>query len=60
MPGLGTPPCVVGIVDAAMLPEPEPHMGDMPEVSISADVGGMPDDDVDMADIEDPGAAIEP
>jgi hypothetical protein len=60
MPVLGTPPCVVGVVDAAMLPEPEPHMADMPDVSISADVGGTPDDDVDMAGIEDPGTDIEP
>jgi len=49
IPVRGTPPVVVGVVDAAMLPEPEPHMLDIPDVSISADVGGMPDD-VDIPD----------
>jgi hypothetical protein len=47
MPGRGTPPGVVGDVgvdDAARLPEPAPHMLWVPDVSIRADVGGIPDD----------------
>lgn len=46
MPVRDTPPGVVGDVgvdDAAKLPEPEPHMLDMPEVSIRADVAGIPE-----------------
>lgn len=49
MPVRVTPPGVtgdVGVDDAARLPEPAPHMLDIPDVSISADVGGMPDDDI--------------
>jgi hypothetical protein len=47
MPVRATPPGVVGDVgvdDAARLPEPAPHMLCVPDVSIRADVGGMPDD----------------
>ncbi len=47
MPVRGIPPGVVGVVgvdDAARLPEPAPHMAEVPDVSIRADVGGMPDD----------------
>jgi len=46
MPVRGTPPGVVGDVgvdDAARLPEPAPHMLWVPEVSIRAEVGGIPD-----------------
>jgi hypothetical protein len=46
MPVRGTPPGVVGDVgvdDAARLLEPAPHMLWVPEVSIRADVGGIPD-----------------
>ena len=49
MPVRGTPPGVVGDVgvdDAARLPEPAPHMLWVPEVSIRADVGGIPDDGI--------------
>jgi hypothetical protein len=49
MPVRGTPPGVVGDVgvdDAATLPEPAPHMLWVPEVSIRADVGEIPDDDI--------------
>jgi hypothetical protein len=49
MPVRGTPPGVVGPVgidDAAGLPEPAPHMLWVPEVSIRADVGEMPDDGI--------------
>jgi hypothetical protein len=49
MPVRGTPPGVVGDVgvdDAARLPEPAPHMLWVPDVSIRADVGGIPDDDI--------------
>jgi hypothetical protein len=48
MPVRGTPPGVVGDVgvdDAARLPDPAPHMLWVPDVSIRADVGGIPDDD---------------
>jgi hypothetical protein len=47
MPVRGTPPDAVGDIgvdDAARLPEPAPHMLWVPEVSIRADVGGIPDD----------------
>jgi hypothetical protein len=46
MPVRGTPPGVVGDVgvdDAARLPDPAPHMLWVPDVSIRADVGGIPD-----------------
>src|SRR3954470_24098582 len=49
MPVRGTPPGVVGDVgadDAVVLLAPAPHMLWLPEVSIRADVGGMPDDDI--------------
>jgi len=49
MPVRGTPPGVVGDVgvdDAARLPEPAPHMLWVPDVSIRADVGEIPDDDI--------------
>ncbi len=49
IPVRATPPGAtgdIGVDDAARLPEPAPHMLDVPEVSISADVGGMPDDDI--------------
>jgi hypothetical protein len=48
MPVRITPPGAtgeVGVDDAARLPDPAPHMLDIPDVSIRADVGGMPDDD---------------
>jgi hypothetical protein len=54
MPVRGTPPGVtadVGVDDAARLLEPAPHMLCVPDVSIRADVGGMPDDG--MADVVD-------
>ena len=46
MPVRGTPPGAVGDVgvdDAARLPDPAPHMLWVPDVSIRADVGEMPD-----------------
>ena len=49
MPVRGTPPGAVGDIgvdDAARLPEPAPHMLWVPEVSIRADVGEIPDDDI--------------
>jgi hypothetical protein len=49
MPVRGTPPGVVadvGADDAARLPEPAPHMLWVPDVSIRADVGEIPDDDI--------------
>jgi len=47
IPVLGLPPAVVGAVevgldDAAMLLEPEPHMPDMPAVSSVPEVVGIP------------------
>jgi hypothetical protein len=57
MPVRGRPPGVVGLVgvdDIARLAAPDPHMPDMPEVSISADVGGMP------VVVDAPGIAIVP
>jgi hypothetical protein len=50
MPVRGTPPAVtadVGIDDAARLLEPAPHMLWVPDVSISTDVGGRPEGDID-------------
>jgi hypothetical protein len=49
MPVRGTPPGVVGAVgvdDAARLPAPAPHMLWVPDVSIRAEVGEIPDDDI--------------
>jgi hypothetical protein len=49
MPVRITPPGAtgeVGIDDAARLLDPAPHMLDIPDVSIRADVGGTPDDDI--------------
>ena len=49
MPVRGTPPGVVGDVgadDAATLFAPAPHMAWLPDVSIRADVGEMPDEDI--------------
>lgn len=46
MPMRGTPPGVVGdmgVDDAARLPEPAPHMLDIPDVSTRADVAGIPE-----------------
>jgi len=64
IPVRAAPPGVMGVVDVgaddeAMLPEPEPHMPDNPEVSIIPEVVEIPDvadipDDVDISD----GAAV--
>jgi hypothetical protein len=45
IPVLATPPADVdvGVDVAAMLPDPEPHIPDRPEVSIIAEVVGIPD-----------------
>jgi hypothetical protein len=53
IPVRATPPGVIGVEDAAMLLEPEPHMPDMPEVCSMSEVV-IPDvaeiaDDVDSA-----------
>jgi hypothetical protein len=54
--------------DAARLPAPAPHIADIPDVSIAAEVAGIPDDDiacgieppiVDVADVV-PAAATVP
>ena len=52
MPVRDTPPGVVGDVgadDAVTFPEPAPHMLWLPDVSIRADVGEMPDDGIAIA-----------
>jgi hypothetical protein len=59
IPVRAAPPGVVGAVgvdDAAMLPEPEPHIPDNPDVSIIPEVVDIPEvadipDDVDIPDI---------
>jgi len=55
MPVRATPPGVtadVGVVDAATLLAPAPHMLCVPDVSTRADVGEIPDDDIaDVVDI---------
>jgi hypothetical protein len=54
----------VGVEEAAMLLEPEPHIPDMPEVSSMPEVVDIPDvadfpDDVDIPDVIDiPDAAV--
>jgi hypothetical protein len=63
IPVRAAPPGVVGEVDvgveeAAILLEPEPHVPDMPEVSSMPEVVDMPDvadipDDVDIPDVID-------
>ncbi|MEH2487630.1 hypothetical protein V1280_003569 [Bradyrhizobium sp. AZCC 2230] len=58
MPILGLPPSVVGAVelgleDAAMLLEPEPHVPDMPAVSSVPDVVDIPELIPDVAAIPD-------
>jgi hypothetical protein len=66
IPVRAAPPGVVGDVgvdDAAMLLEPEPHIPDNPDVSSIPEVVDMPDvadipDDVDMTDdVDIPGVA---
>jgi hypothetical protein len=59
IPVRATPPGVVGdddvgVEDAAMLLEPEPHMPDMPEVCSSPDVAEIADD------VDSPGEAVIP
>jgi hypothetical protein len=50
----------VGVDDEAMLPEPEPHIPDKPDVSIIPEVADIPDE-VDVADDDDiSGAAMVP
>ena len=52
IPARAAPPGVVGEVgvdDEAMLPEPEPHIPDKPDVSIIPEVADIPDE-VDVAD----------
>src|ERR1044071_1915646 len=64
MPGRGTPPTVVGDVDdgaddAMTFVEPEPHMLDIPDVSINPDGVEVPD--VGAITVDAPGdAAVSP
>jgi hypothetical protein len=55
----------VGVEEAAVLPEPEPHIPDMPEVSSMSEVVGIPDVvdipiDVDMPDVAAVAGAVVP
>ena len=69
IPVRAAPPGVVGAVgvdDAAMLPEPEPHIPDNPDVSIIPEVVDIPEvagipDDVDVPDdVDIPDIAVVP
>jgi hypothetical protein len=62
IPVPGMPPGVVGeagVDEAAILAEPEPHMPDMPEVSIVVDVVGIPEP-VDIPYVDAVGVAMLP
>jgi len=55
IPVRATPPVVVGVVDAVMLLEPEPHIPDMPEVCSMSEVADIPDVAEIADDVESPG-----
>jgi hypothetical protein len=60
IPVRATPPGVVGVEDAAMLLEPEPHIPDIPEVCSISEVVDIPDVAEIAADVETPGEAVIP
>lgn len=60
IPVRATPPGVVGVVDAVMLPEPEPHIPDMPEVCSISEVVDVPDVAEIADDVERPGEVVIP
>lgn len=55
IPVRATPPGVVGVEDAVMLLEPEPHIPDIPEVCSISEVVDIPDVAEIAADVESPG-----
>jgi hypothetical protein len=55
-----TPPGVVGVEDAVMLLEPEPHIPDMPEVCIISEVADTPDVAEIADDVDSPGVVVIP
>ena len=59
IPVRATPPGVVGVVDAVMLLEPEPHIPDMPEVCSMSEVD-TPDVAEIADDVESPGEVVIP
>jgi hypothetical protein len=60
IPVRATPPGVVGVVDAVMLLEPEPHIPDMPEVCSISEVVVVPDVAEIADDVESPGEVVIP
>jgi hypothetical protein len=60
IPVRATPPGVVGVEDAAMLLEPEPHIPDMPEVCSMSEVADTPDVAEIADDVESPGDVVIP
>jgi hypothetical protein len=60
IPVRATPPGVVGVEDAAMLLEPEPHIPDMPEVCSMSEVVDIPDVAEIADDVESPGEVVIP
>jgi hypothetical protein len=60
IPVRATPPGVVGVEDAAMLLEPEPHIPDMPEVCIISEVADTPDVAEIADDVDSPGEVVIP
>ena len=58
MPVRATPPGAVGVEEAARFAEPEPHIADIPDVSIAGEVAGMPDDAIIPCGIDPPGIDI--
>jgi hypothetical protein len=60
IPVRATPPGVVGVVDAVMLLEPEPHIPDMPEVCSMSEVVVVPDVAEIADDVESPGEVVIP
>jgi hypothetical protein len=60
IPVRATPPGVVGVEDAAMLLEPEPHIPDMPEVCNISEVVDIPDVAEIADDVDRPGEVVIP
>ena len=60
IPVRATPPGVVGVEDAVMLLEPEPHIPDMPEVCSISEVAVIPDVAEIADDVESPGEVVIP
>jgi hypothetical protein len=60
IPVRATPPGTVGVEDAAILLEPEPHIPDMPEVCSISEVADTPDVAEIADDVESPGEVVIP